>query len=216
MPVSYVITLPVSTEPVTLTDAKSWLRVDYPDEDILIAQLITEARDEAERITKRALATQTIQAILEPGRVPVGALSGPVDSPPDAWQLAERPDIPLFGNALVRLKLPMSPVQSITTVEYQLTRMDNPEWTTLAATDTNGNATYRLDSTADPAELNIFTVLAASRYRVTYVAGYTVLPRELEVTLKRLIAHYYTDREGEKPIPQAIMDGLYRKRVFEL
>src|SRR5579885_173884 len=162
MSVSYVVLTPPSAEPLSFSAVRKWLRVDFDDEDETIVQCMLDARMEAEKFTKRALVTQTIRAIIEPTPVPTGRLSWPVDAPPDSWALAERPDIPLFGNALVRLKLPMSPVQSITTVEYQLTRMDDPEWTTLPAQDTNGKDMYRLDTVADPSELNIFQILAAS------------------------------------------------------
>jgi hypothetical protein len=190
--------------------------VDFSDEDDVIVDLITQARTEGEKFTKRALAPQTIRAIIEPTPVATGPLSGPVAGMVDIWEMAERPDVPLFGAGQIKLKLPMSPVQSITTVEYQLTRMDNPEWTTCPATDTNGNDAYRLDAIADPAELNIFTILAASRFRITYTAGYTTLPQGLAMTLKRLIAHYYNNREGELPVPQAIYDDLYHYRILEL
>ncbi|MDX2113691.1 MAG: head-tail connector protein [Alphaproteobacteria bacterium] len=46
-------------EPLTLTETKLYLRVDHPDEDSLIADLITAARMVAEHWMKRSLMTQT-------------------------------------------------------------------------------------------------------------------------------------------------------------
>lgn len=46
-------------EPITLEEAKSHLRVDIEDDDNLILNLITAARQKAESILKRALITQT-------------------------------------------------------------------------------------------------------------------------------------------------------------
>jgi|SRR5579859_6205403 len=215
MPVSYTVTVPVQTEPITVSDAKAWLRVDFGDEDTLIAGLISDARRYAENILHRSLATQTIQAIIEPDPVAAGPLSGPVDAPMDSWRLAERPGVPLFGNALISLRIPMGPVQSFTTLEYQLTRQDNPEWTALAATDSNGNANYRIDTVADPNRLNIFTIVAATRYRLTYVAGFTALPFDIRNNIKALIGHWYQNREGQD-VPENIDLKFAGKRVFSL
>jgi hypothetical protein len=218
MPVSYLVLNEPSVEPLSLADAKTFMRVDFDDEDTLIAQLIVDARREAEKIQKRALSTQTIQATIEPDPMPTGSLSGPVGVPFDSWRLAERPDVPLFGNALVGLKMPMTPVQTLTTVEYQLTKMDVPEWTELTALDDEGNANYRLDQNVDPNKLNIFTILAATRYRLTYVAGYTAsqfLPGNTLTLLKRLVSHWYNNREDAE-VPQNIIDAFARYRVWEL
>jgi uncharacterized phiE125 gp8 family phage protein len=50
-------------EPVTLAEARLHLRVDTTDEDVLIAALIRTARELAEARTRRALVTQTIEAL---------------------------------------------------------------------------------------------------------------------------------------------------------
>jgi uncharacterized phiE125 gp8 family phage protein len=51
------VTLP-SGEPVSLEEAKAYLRVDSDDEDLLIAGLVSAARELAERHTRRAFLTQ--------------------------------------------------------------------------------------------------------------------------------------------------------------
>lgn len=214
MPVSYQITTPPTSEPLTLSYVKSWLRIDFADDDALIADLISDVRREAENILRQSLATQTIQSIVEFDFVPTGPLSGPVDVPYDSWRLAERPDIPLFGNALVRLPVVMAPVQSFTSVEYQLTRMDSPEWTTLVTPDNNGNDTYRVDTYAVPPEVNIFTILAATRFRLTYVAGYTTLPPDIRRRLLTCIAYLYDNREAS--LDDTLKREFAERRVFML
>lgn len=214
MPVSYQIITPPTSEPLTLSYVKSWLRIDFTDDDALITDLISDVRREAENILRRSLATQTIQSIVEFDFVPTGPLSGPVDVPYDSWRLAERPDIPLFGNALVRLPVIMAPVQTFTSVEYQLTRMDNPEWTLLATPDGNGNATYRVDTYADPPEVNIFTILAATRFRLTYVAGYPTLPPDVRRRLLTCIAYLYDNREAS--LDDTLKREFAERRVFML
>lgn len=53
-----VVTAPAS-EPVTLQEAKDHLRVEVTTDDALIGRLITDAREWAERYTRRGLITQT-------------------------------------------------------------------------------------------------------------------------------------------------------------
>ena len=218
MPVSYKITTPASSELLTLTEVKRYLRVDFTSEDTLIADLITDARRYAENILHKSLCTQTIQMIHEVEPVAAGPLSGPVDAPMDADLFLERPNIPLLGNARVIIPIAMGPVQSLTSVEWQLTRADVPEWTLLAPTDQNGNPSYRLDMYAEPNELNMFTILAASRYRITYVAGAATLdPKILDIKLAmlNLINFWYEYREGA-PIPDGIRQQFAERRIFTL
>jgi len=48
-------------EPVTLAEAKAWLRLDHSTEDDLITQLVRTARTRSEAVTSRAFITQTVQ-----------------------------------------------------------------------------------------------------------------------------------------------------------
>jgi hypothetical protein len=48
------------TEPVTLGEAKAWLRVDYSDDDSLITGMIKSARQSIEHFTNRALVVKTV------------------------------------------------------------------------------------------------------------------------------------------------------------
>jgi len=53
------LTAPPSVEPITLAEAKVFLRVDISDDDALIVALVTAAREACERFTGRVLVTQT-------------------------------------------------------------------------------------------------------------------------------------------------------------
>ncbi|MCA9903833.1 MAG: head-tail connector protein [Anaerolineae bacterium] len=55
----YVITAPVG-EPVSISDAKTHLRIDLSDDDALLGAYITAARQKYEELTWRALMTQTL------------------------------------------------------------------------------------------------------------------------------------------------------------
>lgn len=88
MGLSYTLTRVANsaTEPLALSDAKLFLRVDHTDEDSLISQLVVTAREVAETYLRRSLITQT-------------------------WQVAFDGYAPSF------VELPMSPLQSITSVK---------------------------------------------------------------------------------------------------
>ena len=62
---AYKITSGPTTEPVTLTEAKLWLKIheDVSDDDELIRGLIATSRTWAERGTGQALLTQTVQEV---------------------------------------------------------------------------------------------------------------------------------------------------------
>jgi len=56
---------PPEVEPVSLEEAKSHLRVDHDDDDLLIANYIVGARQMAEKYTARAFVTQTWELVVD-------------------------------------------------------------------------------------------------------------------------------------------------------
>jgi uncharacterized phiE125 gp8 family phage protein len=56
---SSMLLVPPAAEPLTLAEAKLYLRVDHDDDDALIAALVAGARKLVETATRRALLTQT-------------------------------------------------------------------------------------------------------------------------------------------------------------
>ncbi len=69
-----------ANEPLSTAEAKSHLRVDTSDEDTYIASLVAAAREEAERVSWRALITQTWRLTLD--RFPTGDAAIVVPRPP--------------------------------------------------------------------------------------------------------------------------------------
>jgi uncharacterized phiE125 gp8 family phage protein len=53
-----ILVTPPAAEPLTLAEAKAWLRVEHDDDDAVIGVLITSARSLVEQETRRALITQ--------------------------------------------------------------------------------------------------------------------------------------------------------------
>jgi len=61
---AYLLTPPVA-EPLSVADAKSFLRVEHSDDDAIIASLISAARNHVEALTRSGLITQTWRLVLD-------------------------------------------------------------------------------------------------------------------------------------------------------
>ena len=94
---------PPSEEPVSLWEAKLHLRVDFDEDDMLIASLITAARQAAETLTGRQFTTARWKQVLDcfPGPSLMGVSSGQTFSLP--------------GHAILLFK---TPVQSVVSINY--------------------------------------------------------------------------------------------------
>ena len=83
MALDLVTAADIDTEPVTLHEAKDHLRVDLGNDDTLITEMITAARQWGEQITRRALMTQTWDWKCDwfpPDRVPIVLSLPPLQS----------------------------------------------------------------------------------------------------------------------------------------
>lgn len=226
---SWEILTPVAAEPVSLADMKTFLRVDYTDEDTLIQQFISDARQYAESVTFRSLAPQQIRATIEPGRVPEGALSGPIGGDFDPYRLNERITTVPFGFYGPIFDLPWHPITQISTVEYQLTPFDGQpaatmQWTSLSQFDANNNLNWILDTNMQPMNIILRPLLVANRYRFTYYAGYNdaahtyvtgAVPSQITNQIKALVSFWFDNRQGQS-IPDDITMALARNRIFTL
>src|SRR3954468_21127146 len=67
-----------TAEPVTLSEAKAWLKIDVADEDLLVTDLITAARLECEAFLNISLITRTVTAFLQIGLDEIRLPYGPV------------------------------------------------------------------------------------------------------------------------------------------
>ena len=78
-----VLVTPPTAEPLTITEVEDWLRIDPEDsQGAVMALLITEARERLERVTGRALLTQTwrltlpwFPAVIELPRPPAASVT---------------------------------------------------------------------------------------------------------------------------------------------
>lgn len=103
------IITPPASEPITLDEAKAFLRVDGDDDDSVITDAIASARETIENLTGRQLITATLE--------------GAMDSFAGDWIDRSQRLIDHRGAGHSRhddlsIRLPRSPVQSVTSVQY--------------------------------------------------------------------------------------------------
>jgi uncharacterized phiE125 gp8 family phage protein len=196
MPLTLVRTSDPSKEPLTLIEAKSHLRVDTSDNDVLISDLIKTAREHVEETTGRALITQTWELSLD-------------DFPWSTW--FESPWEPWIRHGEKPILLPRSPLQSVSSISYVDTD---------GATQTLAASKYRVDTKSEPAriteaegEIWPSTDRVTNSVTVTYVAGYgdnaTDIPAPIRQAMKLMLEIDY-----DRPDPS--YTGVIRSRMDAL
>ena len=180
---------PPAIEPVTLTEAKAWARVELSDDDSLITDIIQAARERVEADLKRALITQTktlfFMAFPWSGYYSL-AIRGVGLNP---WWFP-------FAQGVIELPYPM--LQAVTSVQYL---------------DTNGTlqtidpSQYVYTANATPGRIQpaYGTVWPVARpqidaVQITYTCGYGAteasVPASTRLAMRALIAANYENREA--------------------
>jgi hypothetical protein len=212
----FKVITPPSVEPITLTDMKNYLNVDFDDLDAVIAPIITSAREYIEHITGRALATQVIQQIDTIERPLGGPLSGPIKEGPSWYTYNEMLGANPFGPAQYYHDLSMAPIQAnqTFTAETKITAFD--QWKTFPlVTNLDGSANFWIDDNSEPARIYLMSPTTANFWRFTYTAGYSssyIMPRGLLQCLKEAVAYFFQFREAQD-LPQALLDKIAAYRI---
>ena len=103
---SLTLVTPPAAEPVTVAEARAWLRLDTADDDATLSSLITAARQAAEEYLRRSLVTQTWRLTLDGSSARGEWYPGVYDLP-----------VNYFDGDLPRsLDLPRGPVQAVASV----------------------------------------------------------------------------------------------------
>ena len=105
------VSLTIGTEPVTLSEAKQWARVEFDDDDSLISDIITATREELEGIgLKQALILQERTVYFMGFPWSGGYFNRLIRSMgPNPWWLPTAQGI---------IMLPYPPLQAVTAIEY--------------------------------------------------------------------------------------------------
>ena len=173
---------------VATSDQKSFMRVDFSDDDSLIAELIKASQNVIQTYLNRAITTQTLELYLD--RLPFY----------NDLKLQEgiytAPDIEYNSNYIV---LPRPPVASVTHVKY----FDDSD-----TESTFASSKYYVDLISEQARIVLRTgeswptvteTRNANAYVVRYVAGYggaSDVPPAIVQAIKLLTTHLYENREA--------------------
>lgn len=201
---SLKVTSAPQSEPVSLSDLKAWLRIDWTDDDPWLALLIQDARQWVEAHTSRAMITQTLQGV---------------------WSLPKTPESKLRGlyaplGMELTFWLPRSPMVSVTTAEIE---KDLDVWQTLVLT-----SDYVVDADNDPVRVWLrasaisywaptgalinFLGVYAPRVRITWTAGYgsdySSVPSSFRRAIMAAAAYLYEHRSDGSPPPDSLLSGL--------
>ena len=186
---------PPAVEPVSLSLAKSHLRIDIDDDDSLIGGYIAAARQYAERYTKRAFFNQAWQLSLDHFPLFDGSSTLPTRSRQD-WPFYSS----YYDSITIRLPRPSCvSVQSITYIDQTGTQQ------------TLSPSAYYADTSSEPARIvpvpgtfwPYTQAYLPSSVKVLYVAGsygdgvtVNTCPQTVVMAILLLVAHYYQNREG--------------------
>jgi len=182
-----------ATEPVSLTEAKLFLRVDHTEEDALISDLISAAREMVENRILRALITQTWTLTLD---------FFPAARSPDWWDGVRQASINSIDEGGRTIVLPRPPLVSVTHLKTY--GEDN-----VATTYSSDN--YIVDLTSQPGRLVLENgqvwpadLRAARAIEVEFVAGYGAasdVPKALKTAIMMILAKMYECRGEAVEMP---------------
>ena len=196
------VTVPVAVEPLSLLELRStttgsYLRVDFTDDDLVLSALISQCRADAERMTGKAFAPQTIQAMWTMPQLSGNSLSADkLLYDQDFYQYNESLGANPYSPAPFILTLPQPPLVAVSLFEYRTTAFT--AWTTWPATVGSPPVNnYTVDTLPIPGVVYLQYPPPAYQYRLTYTCGYSTLPPELKLMLLQYIAWKYENRLGE-------------------
>ena len=203
-----------TTSAVATSTQKSFMRVDFSDDDTLIADLIKVAQNNVEAYTGRAITQQTLQLFLD--RLPYYRDEKLREG------VYTAPDINYSADYIV---LPKPPVASITHVKYYAND-------STASTFAASNYFSDVESTQARVVLKngvswptLTELRKANAYEVQYVAGYgdsaSDVPTPIIQAIKLLTTHLYENREmvtsmSANAIPYTVGQLLQPYRVTRL
>ena len=191
---NYQLITPPVAEPVTLAQAKANMRVDFSDDDTIISEKITAAREYVEQTLNRAIYNQTY--ILSLDQFNYGDWRSTIPM--------ERRN-PLRFSALwasMALRLPMPRLVSVTSITY----LD-----VTGTLQTLDPSTYIVDPASEPARIvpainltwPVTDYYIPGSVKVTYVAGTwgdgvetRTCPMAIQQAILLLAGHLYANREA--------------------
>ena len=178
-----LVTAP-GAEPVTLTEAKLWLKLDSDTtDDALLTELISAARKVFEQLTGRSLIDTVWRA--EWDGLP---RSGTYAGAPVSREI-ELPRAPLKASSPVAWVKYSADVAAGTETTFASTN-----YTVDGGRDPNRYPRLWLNDTADWPDLGSFPGALRCQFAAGYGAAASDVPEEIKVCLKLLLSHLYQNR----------------------
>ena len=180
---SYTLVTAPATEPVSLADVKTFLRIDGSADDAILTMLIASARRSAEEYTKRAFITQTWKLVMDRFTewnecLPSGYFQAPT---------------PFLVNGSQAIQLSRQPIQSITSIKT--TDSSNTATTVVTSVYTLDTASGRIllnEGSRWPTALR-----SNSAVEITFVAGWAnaaAVPDPIKQGILQHVAASYTNK----------------------
>lgn len=186
------VSLTVGVEPVSLAEATAWARVEFPDDDSLISDIITAARDDMEGPgLKKAIMLQS-RCVYFMGFPWTGGYYNRLirSMGPNPWWLPTAQGI---------IMLPYPPLQQVTSIQYidpssgDLLSIPSSQWI-FTQNSTPGRVMPQYGVVWPLARPVIDSV------QITYTCGYgpyeSDVPAALRIALRSVIAATYENREA--------------------
>ena len=191
-----------SIEPISRLEARDHLRLDEDLDDAQVRSYIMAARMWAEQYTGRAFINRSMQFYL----------NGLIGYDDRLWEGMK--DGPYIENKLRQIEIPISPVVSVTSINYY-DEADNPtEW---------ASENYYVDTVSDVAKIVLRDGASypsglrnANGIEVNFTAGYGTSPNDVPEPIRVAILQYMTflyEHRGDferfpAPTPPAILRTL--------
>lgn len=211
-------------EPISLAEAKNWLRVSITDDDLLIGVLITAAREACESFCNRSFAVKDYIQTLDSFPYYTDTVQSQAAYPPSYYAL------PMYSTTLWNysqmIKLYAPPLISVNRIE--ITQADGTIANLSPSTD------FIQDSINEPAR--IFppfgsmwppVLYVPNAVRIHFTAGYgsapgqQTLPSRAKMAMLMLLANWYENREAAvatnfTEIPNHVQMLLWSVRVMDM
>lgn len=178
-----VQTVAPAGEPVTLAEAKAWLRVDSNDEDVLIMALIEAARGHVETFTNRSLITQQLELSFDAFPNSSRWVDGGFRQTKGGFSCGRE------------IALPRAPLQSVQSVKY---------YDEDGALQTFASAGYHVDTRSQPGRIILHedydwpdVDTRPNAVVIAYTAGYgtpSAVPQGLRTALRFMVSHWFENR----------------------
>lgn len=194
-----------SVEPVSLAEAKAYLRIETANtgsaDDLLIADCIVAARLVCENINDRSYLLTAWRYTLD--YLPFSASGGLIGTAVFGLQQAARP---AEDGSIILPMPPLIAVQSITYTDFAGTIRSLDLDQVIVSTGTPGRIAPSY-GTFFP-----FSRPTIAAVQIVYTSGYgttpTDVPRTVSIAMRLLIAHFYEHRTTDAAIPAAVTNLL--------